>query len=514
MNLISICASYYRPSKRLPGGNRMQILAERFVSQNRADEAVSDRISDWQAFIRCSALISVCFLLTSTSWLALEFRLLGLIPHRMADWMTMVVCYALQAVGIGGFALMLRLRSRVQTPFVFAALGVHLLCLIMAISGSDLTIILLFGFLMNLMCGYIGAFYLHQLAATVPSKRRATTLGVGYGTSILMSWLLSMIRGIYDPGRVWIVCLALTALTALLIRRVSPAPDRVSPAPDLVSSAPDSVQTAEQAGASRKKAGTLLPAVGVLVTLFSIVNNIGFAFPSVDVSHGIRVEFSRLFYAAGLLLAGLLTDRNRRHGAVLALSALALPFVMMAFRSEPLPATVLWALSYFVFGFYSVFRMIVFADIAEEQGLLFLSGFGLMLGRVGDVIGEALCLSLSDSLIALVVVTAVFFAASMFFFFRVYGHLYAPVTVIPDEMLDEAQFFHVFAARHDLSQRECEVLRLLLQEKTSEDIAESLSVSDSTVKFHIHNLLKKTGCRNRLELLRAYMADFFTKSVT
>ena len=130
----------------------MQILAERFVSQNRADEAVSDRISDWQAFIRCSALISVCFLLTSTSWLALEFRLLGLIPHRMADWMTMVVCYALQAVGIGGFALMLRLRSRVQTPFVFAALGVHLLCLIMAISGSNLTIILLFGFLMNLMC--------------------------------------------------------------------------------------------------------------------------------------------------------------------------------------------------------------------------------------------------------------------------------------------------------------------------------------------------------------------------
>ena len=481
----------------------MQRLLDRSIDKSRSDGASFDRLSRGSSLLRGAALISLCFLLTSTSWLAVEYRLLEMIPHRTADWMTMVVGYALQAGGVGLYALMLRRRSGLCAVSVFTALGLHLLSLILTMACPSLMPVLLFSFLMNIMCGYIGGFYLHYLSVSVDRNRRATTLGIGYAASILMSWLLSMVDGIYDPARVWIVCLVLTAFSALLVRRTLSVPDSV-PVPG----------EGNGQDASRGDLRPLVLAVGALVVLFSVVNNIGFAFPSVDVSQGIRVEFSRLFYAAGLLLAGLLTDRDRRHGAILALSALALPFVMIAFRREPLPAAVLWALSYFVFGFYSVFRMIVFADLADERGLLFLSGFGLMLGRAGDVFGEALCLSLSDSLIALVVVTAVLFAASMFLFFRVYGLLYAPVRAIPADVLDEEQLFRVFAARHDLSQRECEVLRLLLQEKANDAIAESLSVSDSTVKFHIHNLLKKTGCRNRQELLRLYMADFTTRSVT
>jgi len=38
------------------------------------------------------------------------------------------------------------------------------------------------------------------------------------------------------------------------------------------------------------------------------------------------------------------------------------------------------------------------------------------------------------------------------------------------------------------------------------EIAEALSISESTVKFHIHNLLQKTGCRNRVVLLNTYAA--------
>lgn len=45
------------------------------------------------------------------------------------------------------------------------------------------------------------------------------------------------------------------------------------------------------------------------------------------------------------------------------------------------------------------------------------------------------------------------------------------------------------------------MLRLLLREKTNAEIAENLYVSESTAKYHVHNLLQKTGCRNRGELL-------------
>ena len=48
---------------------------------------------------------------------------------------------------------------------------------------------------------------------------------------------------------------------------------------------------------------------------------------------------------------------------------------------------------------------------------------------------------------------------------------------------------------------------MLLEEKTNQEIADSLSISEGTVKYHIHNLLQKTGCRNRIALLAAYAVN-------
>ena len=50
--------------------------------------------------------------------------------------------------------------------------------------------------------------------------------------------------------------------------------------------------------------------------------------------------------------------------------------------------------------------------------------------------------------------------------------------------------------------------RITELKKTNSEIAEALSVSERTVKFHIHNILKKTGCRNRNELLSSYLTCF------
>ena len=46
--------------------------------------------------------------------------------------------------------------------------------------------------------------------------------------------------------------------------------------------------------------------------------------------------------------------------------------------------------------------------------------------------------------------------------------------------------------------------RFLLAEKTNTEIADTLSITEGTVKYHIHNLLQKTGCRNRIVLLSLY----------
>lgn len=52
----------------------------------------------------------------------------------------------------------------------------------------------------------------------------------------------------------------------------------------------------------------------------------------------------------------------------------------------------------------------------------------------------------------------------------------------------------------ELSAREREVLRLLAGGSRNQEIAAALGISGNTVKFHVSNLLRKTGTRSRAEL--------------
>lgn len=50
------------------------------------------------------------------------------------------------------------------------------------------------------------------------------------------------------------------------------------------------------------------------------------------------------------------------------------------------------------------------------------------------------------------------------------------------------------------SERELEILRELVTGVSNKTIAERTNVSVDTVKYHLKNLLSKTGCKTRTEL--------------
>jgi len=56
-----------------------------------------------------------------------------------------------------------------------------------------------------------------------------------------------------------------------------------------------------------------------------------------------------------------------------------------------------------------------------------------------------------------------------------------------------------------LTEREREVLELLLLGRTHEDIAHVLGISERTSKFHQSNLLVKLGAESRLDLMRLFL---------
>lgn len=173
-------------------------------------------------------------------------------------------------------------------------------------------------------------------------------------------------------------------------------------------------------------AGTIALA-GLTVVLVSLTRGIGLYFPMADISTGISLEFSRAFYAIGLIVAGIVGDRSRKYGAVSCLAALFFPFAMIALSNEVGISMVLWILGYCLFGFLTVFRVVLFSDIARtKENYLYMAGFGLMFGRIGDAADNVTGIILSDKLIPLVIVSSICFVAAFIVFFLLYNKLYMP----------------------------------------------------------------------------------------
>jgi DNA-binding CsgD family transcriptional regulator len=58
-----------------------------------------------------------------------------------------------------------------------------------------------------------------------------------------------------------------------------------------------------------------------------------------------------------------------------------------------------------------------------------------------------------------------------------------------------------FREAYDLSARECEVVELLCRGHTNKEIAEMMFISLQTVKDHVSRIYRKTGVRNRVQLI-------------
>jgi DNA-binding CsgD family transcriptional regulator len=71
------------------------------------------------------------------------------------------------------------------------------------------------------------------------------------------------------------------------------------------------------------------------------------------------------------------------------------------------------------------------------------------------------------------------------------------VRVNPDFRLNQAEL-----ERHGISRREYEVLELIAQGLSNQEIAERLFVSPNTVKTHSSNLFSKLGVRRRTAAIR------------
>jgi DNA-binding CsgD family transcriptional regulator len=83
-------------------------------------------------------------------------------------------------------------------------------------------------------------------------------------------------------------------------------------------------------------------------------------------------------------------------------------------------------------------------------------------------------------------------------FLNIYLNKYQePEAVLPNDFESRLD---AFAAKHEISKREAEVIRQICRGQSNQEISETLFISLQTVKDHIHRIFVKTGVKNRVQL--------------
>lgn len=436
--------------------------------------------------LQYSVIIALCFLWTSTGYLSWMYHLLDFAEASSVDWLTEVIGYIFQAIGLLCFSLVLKHKKDLFTKksVFIICIGIDFIFIILSTLVNHLICILLFGYLMNFLHGIIAGFYLTLLATQVAPKYRSIVFGGAYGVSSIASWILSLvdqatfIRSDYALIAYGIfICITIGII--ITEKHIRPS--------ETIPFTRESIPI-----------GTIALA-GLTVLLLSLTRGIGFYFPMADLSTGISLEFSRAFYAIGLILAGIIGDQSRKCGAISCLIALVFPFAMIALSNEVNASTILWILGYLFFGFLTVFRVTVFSDIAcIKKEMLYVVGFGLMFGRIGDAVGNLTGIMLNDQKILLVLISSICFVVTFVTFFLLYNKLYIPVPQ-PAPSLEDC--LTAFIEKYEITSREAEVLKLIAAGASNGEISAQLFISENTVKFHVRNILKKAECSNRAELL-------------
>ncbi len=448
--------------------------------------------------IRVSALVCVCFLLGSAGWIAWLYRITDLAEPSMVDFYTMVLGYLSQVVGIGVYMLVRRKASgKAAAISTMVALGLYVALMEPATMSGSLVPTLAFGYAMNVLCGYFQGHYLVCLAELVVPNGRGITFGAGYALSTLATWILSSIGGELTSGTSNILVCVLVALLAMaLVWVVASTP---------ASTERFSSETKAKGLVNAYPTRTVLVLAGVAVIMASLVKNAGFSFPTADLSGDVNLELSRLLYGVGLVLAGIVADRDRRYVLACCAASLAVPFIMLALSGGGASGVTLWALGYLLFGFFAVWRVVLFADIADQCNRPWIAGFGLLFGRVGDILGTALFLALGNDSIMLVAVSSALFVVAAALLFALLEKLYGRDG--QNEPTGEGEEFdplEEFSKQYSLSSREQDVLFFVVDGLPNSKISLELSISEATVKFHMRNILKKTDCSNRVELTALY----------
>ncbi len=461
--------------------------------------------------LRQSILVTVIVTLTFTIGTGIYFtfiyKMVDLFSSQTADLFAECVCYIAQAIGMLLSAILVRKKVRFVGGRFFFPITV-LLSVLLAfpcfLSGpSSVTVVLYV--VTSIIEGMTQGLYFLLLTTLIPKDRRLVVFGISYALSPIITALLSLIDGGEFVKSIYAVVLYLVLAIAVCVAWQSVVP--VYPA----EGSPKLVNTTAKV-ANPKKAVVI--ATLLFIAISWAIQSVGFYFPMAQSDElNISGEILRITYSTGLIVAAFLNNKDKRIGAICCLVTMTTPMLYILLQTKVGVTAFVFFVSYFMTGFLAIYRYGIIADLSDMMSpkgypLVFLCSFGLIFGRFGEAFGAFIGIKLGSDPLALMAVTSVLLVLGSGMFMFHYMRLFTPV---PASEMTREDVLTSIKLRYDLSSREMDVLNLLVDGATNTEISSKLFISENTVKFHVSNLLKKTGTKSRKELSSVFLESFSKK---
>lgn len=453
-------------------------------------------------FIICLFILAAIYSCGTLLYYSQTFLLFKFYDNEIVKAMLSGWNYLAQAAGIILFVLLFKFFHGISGKRKFQVLTSLFLPLIMSVSvfTHSGAILILMMILLNLIVGVLTAFAFSLIASYIAERRIALCFAASYSIGGIITCIVCRLNEKIMVSFYVIIlsCVFVGIISALILLYK-----------DIDLSL--AVSNAESSFSGTNKFDIWV--LYLIIALMAMIFALGANDPAlVESGSKISLIYTRFFYAGGLMLAAVIFDKNHTIGGICALTSILYPIMIIILYKEMPIHYIPVALTDTFLGFYAVFRAGIFMSLASGKRKFYIAPLGLCISRIIEgIVSVFLVLFGADRLVCFIIAGVLFVPLIILFCYMLTKYTHQPDTAIVVNNISESDASGSeeisspsFAEIYHLTRREDEISGYLADNKTNCEIADILFVSESTVRFHVSNILKKTGLTNRRDVGRKY----------
>ncbi len=376
--------------------------------------------------------------------------------------------------------------------------------------------------LATVMTGILGGTAYFSIYAVIPKWWRGRVLAAGVCGGTLIQYFVEFAQLLLNNTvsfyiYVGVFCIAVSGSFLLLLDMSILQTDRAKTNSD----------TNDEQSNPQTLFILLVSAVAIICYLSSLYEGVMItAYPGGEQSFYVMLllKNTRLLYSASVIVAGIIADiKGRQYLPLISVIVMTILILNVFLLNFPAVRILNWVLLFIGAGFLVMFVTLNFIDIAShaKTPALWTGGGRIIKHSVtafGSCLGVYFWSNPVTGLFVILIQYLVLLVVLIFLLFRVYqlltqtacsGDIFETKIItstnqgeLPTQAVEASPFsLESEIKKYSFTTREKQILSFILTGAQIKEIAKELYITERTVKFHITNILTKTGVKNQKELI-------------